>query len=118
MQCTLSALLKNIADTLRAHAIAGDQVIIAGKELKGLIDTLDYAVETARALEDGAGALPSAPPAPRPAGVASNVTTFPGPGQRRHHRRARGFSPWHHPSSWHVLGKADDNDNGNGGDAA
>ena len=122
MQCTLSSLLKNIADTLRAHAIEGDQVIIAGDELTGLIDTLDYAAETARRLEDGHGALPSAPPTPRAHGTGtSNVTPFPAPPRRRHHSRNRGFSPWRQPPSWNVPGatsSTDDNDNGNGGDAA
>ncbi len=121
MQCTLSSLLKNIADTLRAHALEGDQVIIAGEELKGLIDTLDYAAETARQLEDGAGALPAEPPACRAAGDAStNVTPFPA-GERRHHRRARSarrHSPWRPaPVCRPGLTRADDGEN-DGGDVA
>ena len=121
MQCTLSALLQNIADTLRAHALEGDQVIIAGDELTGLIDTLDYAADTARKLEDGAVALPSAPPARHAAGdVSANVTPFP-VGERRHHRRARGarrHSPWRPQSvSRPGLTHADDGEN-DGGDAA
>ena len=122
MQCTLSSLLKNIADTLRAQALEGDQVFIAGDELKGLIDTLDYATEAARKLEDGAGAMAATPPARRAAGEASaNVTPLP-TGERRHHRRARGarlHSPWRpNPVSWPGMIHADDGEDGNGGDAA
>jgi len=47
----LSEILKNIRDTFAGHAIADGRIVIEEEALFSLVETLDMAVDAARALE-------------------------------------------------------------------
>ena len=111
---SLSDLLKNMADQFRALDACDGQVLIEGEALTSLVDTLDFASEAAARLEDRVNAT-GCPPQPVAAG---KVVPFP-PRRERHHPRARRHSLWGaRPVSRPGVTVVDDDDTGNGGDAA
>ena len=111
---SLSDLLKNMADQFRAFEACEGQLLLQGEMLTSLIETLDFASEAAARLEDRVHATGCPPQSV----TEGKIVPFP-PRRERHHPRARRHSPWNaRPLSRPGMMVADDDDTGNGGDAA